>query len=93
MEGCEDKQNDHSQKSLITCSVFLMFLAGCQLDIQVSELQEHFYVFIMCNDRGELASVFFLSHENGYLEGDLSTVEVFTHKAALPKFSLVTEDY
>lgn len=47
----------------------------------------------MCNDRGELASVFFLSHENGYLEGDLSTVEVFTHKAALPKFSLVTEDY
>lgn len=47
----------------------------------------------MCNDRGELASGFFLSHENGYVEGGLSTVEVFMHKAASPKFSLVTEDY
>lgn len=50
-------------------------------------------VYNMCNDRGELASGFFLSHENVHLEGDLSTVEVFTHKAALPKFCLVTENY
>ena len=46
----------------------------------------------MHGDRAGMASEVFLSRENGHLEWDLSTVEVFPPKASSQKFSLVTED-
>lgn len=71
-----------------------LVLVGYWSVILVSALrEEHFNVCLYTHSgRAGPASGVFLSHENGHLKWDLSTVEVFPPKASSLKFSLASED-